>query len=107
MAKRLLDYDPLTKTTTWFEGDGKDGFKICQEQDVQAILDRNQRLANDSEYKRRGIKEDWYHYATVPNTVLHEILMKYNLDWNNKDDLPKIEKVLQQDYKKLLTVNRI
>lgn len=107
MSKRLLEYDPLTKTSTYFESQGNGKFVIAQQQDVKAILEHNKRLANDTSYKRQGIKSDWYHFATVPNTVLHEILTKYNLDWNNKDDLPKIEKILQRDYKALLTVDKI
>jgi len=107
MSKRLLEYDPMTKTSTWFEGNGKGGFHICQTQDVEAILKHTKRLANDSSYKREGIKSDWYHFATVPTTVLHEILVKYHLDWANKDDLPKIEKILQRDYKALLTVDKV
>lgn len=106
MAKRLLDYDPLTKTSTWFEG-GANEFRICQQQDVEQILERNKRLANDTSYKQKGIKEDLYHFATVPNTILHEILVKHGLDWTKNDDLAKIEKLLQRDYKYLLTVNRI
>ena len=107
MSKRLLEYDPLTKTSTYFESQGNGKFVIAQQQDVKAILEHNKRLANDTSYKRQGIKSDWYHFATVPTTVLHEILTKYNLDWNNKDDLPKIEKILQRDYKALLTVDKI
>jgi len=107
MSKRLLEYDPLTGISTYFEGDGHNGFKIAQSQDVQKILDRNKRLANDTQYKRQGIKTDWYHFATIPVTILHEILQKYNLDWANNDDLPKIEKIIQRDYKKLLTVNKV
>lgn len=107
MAKRLLEYDPVTKITTWFEGDGTGKFKVAQEQDVKFVIERNKILANNPEYKRKGIKEDWYHFATVPITILHDILVKHNLDWANNDDLPKIEKILQRDYKKLLTVNRV
>lgn len=107
MSKKLLEYDPLTKTHTWFEGNGDGSFKICQQQDVEAILKTTKRLANDSSYKQQGIKKDWYHFATVPTTVLHKILVKHNLRWDNKDDLPKIEKILARDYKALLTVDKI
>jgi hypothetical protein len=107
MSKRLLEYDPITKTSTYFEGNGSGGFNICQSQDVQGILEQNKRLRNDSSYKRNGIKTDWYHFATVPTTVLHEILVKHHLDWSNKDDLPKIEKIIQRDYKALLTVDKV
>jgi len=107
MSKRLLEYDPVTKTSTYFEAIGSGRFLISQQQDVEAILKYTKQLANDSSYKRNGIKTDWYHFATVPNTVLHEILVKHNLDYNNKEDLPKIEKVIQRDYKALLTVDKI
>lgn len=108
MTKRLLEYDPLTKTTTWFESDGSGkNVRICQQQDVEEVLKYTKRLANDSSYKRKGIKEDWYHFATVPTTILHEILNKHHLRWDRKEDLPKIERILQRDYKKLLTVDKI
>ena len=102
-----MDYDPSTGIQTWFEGGGDGSFKIAQTQDVNKILESNKRMANDSEKKRKGIKSGWYHFATVPNTVLHDILIKYNLNFQDSNDLPKIEKILQRDYKKLLTVNRI
>lgn len=108
MSKRVLDHDPLTKTTTYHYYDPMtDQTHIQTVQDVEPFLKRNRELANDSSYKRNGIKKDWYHFATVPNVVLMELKAKYNLDWENKDDLPKIEKVIARDYKKLLTVDKI
>lgn len=105
---RILDYDPLTKTKTIHHYDSNtDKTHIETVQDVSSYLERCKRLANDTGYKRQGIKDDWYHFASVPNTVLVDLKAKYNLDWTNKDDLPKIEKVIQRDYKALLTVNRI
>ena len=108
MSKRILGYDPLTKTTTNHYYDNSTGKTYVEEvQDVSAHLERARRLANDPSYKRKGIKEDWYHFATVPNSVLVELKTKYGLDWTKKDDLKKIEQVLQRDYKKLLTVDKI
>ena len=74
---------------------------------MRGILDHNKRLANDSSYKQRGIKEDYYHFATVPNVVLMEMMEKHHLDWRRNEDLPMIEKLLSRDYKKLLTVDKI
>lgn len=107
MAKRLLEKDPFTGITTWYEGNGDGSFKIAQTQDVEKILDHNKRLANETSYKRQGIKEDWYHFATVPITVVHEIMQKYHVDFGRQEDLPKIEKILQRDYKRTLTVDKI
>lgn len=107
--KRLLDYDRFTGIKTYHEYDeASDKTVISTERDIQGIIDRNKRLANCPEYKRGGIKNDNYHFATVPNEVLHEWLVKYNVDWTKKEDLPKIEKLLNsRDYCHLRTVDRI
>lgn len=108
MIKRLLDYDPLTLTTTYHHYDPMTDMTHIQEvQDVGPYLEKCRRLANDTSYKRKGIKEDWYHFATVPNSILLELKTKHHLDYTKADDLPKIEKLLQREYKKLLTVDRI
>lgn len=110
MSKRLLDYDPLTKTATYHDYDHSTGKTyIEQVQDVKHILDRNKRAQNnDLQRGRYAKKDDWYHFASIPNQVIIEFKQKYNLDVFNEDDLPKIEKLLQsRDYMYLRTVNRI
>jgi hypothetical protein len=37
----------------------------------------------------------------------HVFLILFNLDWTKKDDLPKIERLIQREYPKLMTVDRI
>jgi hypothetical protein len=108
MARRLLGHDNMTGITTYHDFDETTGTTYIHEvQDVKGILDFTKRLANDSEYKRKGIKSDWYHFATVPLTVLNEIRIKYGFDWNKKDDLNHIERIIKTEYKKLLTVDKI
>jgi hypothetical protein len=109
MTKRLLEYDPLTGIKTFHEYDhASQKTYISHEQDCQKILDYNRTLANDDRYKRQGIKDDWYHFATVPLTVVMEWKTKYNLDVFKNDDLPRIEKLLKSsEYSKLRTVNKI
>lgn len=110
MTKRILDYDPMTKTTTWFEGGGDGKFKVHQEQDVSAIIERNKALVNNDSYKRGGIKSDWYHFATIPNTVLHDIMKKHNINplSNDPNDLKKLERIISSnEYRYLRTVDKI
>lgn len=107
MSKRLMDYDPFTKTATYHDYDHSTGKTYIQQvQDCKDILERNKRKQNDSIHA--GRKDDWYHFASVPNQVIMEWKTKYNLDVFNEDDLPKIEKLLQsREYMYLRTVNRI
>jgi hypothetical protein len=105
--KRLLSYDPFTGVSSYYESDGG-RFKIAHEQDVSKHLEYSKALQNMPEYKRGGIKSDYYHFAHVPAVVLVEWKDKYGVDYNNKDDLPKIEKLLSSnEYKHLRTVDRI
>lgn len=105
---KIFDYDPYTKTKQIFEGNGDGSFAIKQEQDCQRIIEFNKACQNTPELKRRGIKEDMYHFARVPNTVLLEWKQKYGIDWNRKEDLPRIEKLLMSnEYRYLRTVDKI
>ena len=74
--KRLLDVDPLTGETVWFEDTNDGYFQIRHEQAVEALLDHNKKLANDTDRTKKGIKEDWWHYGSVPNIVLQEWSLK-------------------------------
>ena len=109
MSKKLLDYDPLTKTASWHDYDHSTGKTFIKTvQDCEGILNRNKRLRNDRVVSRFNKKEEIHHIASVPNTVLMEWKTKYNIDWNKKEDLPRIEKLLQSnEYKYLRTVDRI
>ena len=109
MSRRILDFDPLTSTTTYHDYDHSTKQTIITEvQDVEKYLERNKKLANDTQYKKDGIKSDWYHFASVPNGVMIEIMQKYNVDWRNDDDLPKIERILSSnEYRYLRTVDKI
>lgn len=107
--KKLIDYDPLTKTSVFHEYDHASKKMFIETvQDTSAYIEKNKRLANDPEYKRKGIKNDLYHYASVPNSVLLEWKTKYGLDPFVEDDLPKIDKLLQSnEYRHLRTVDRL
>lgn len=105
--KRLLEYDPLTKTETWYESDPSGKVNIVTVQDDSAILEWTKAKARDSNYKRQGIKSDWYHCARVPNGVLMKIMQDYGYSPFNSDDTDKILEVVQRDYKHCLTVDKI
>lgn len=109
MTKRLFDYDPLTRTTTYHHYDHQTGRTWLESiQDVEPYLERNKRLALTPEYASRGKKMDMFHFATVPNQILYKWLKEDGLDWTNKDHLPRIErKLMSNEFKYLRTADRI
>lgn len=83
--------------------DGK--LMVHYEQDVEPILDHTARLRNDG-IADRGIKQDMWHYACIPPVVQMEWLVKYGVDFNKKDHLPAVLKLLNTEYKRLKTTTK-
>src|SRR6478609_7220532 len=96
MSKRILDYDPVTGITDYFEYDSlTDTTTISNFQDVEPILEGNKTLRNDTEYTKDGIKKEFWHYATIPNIVQMEILRKHGVDMDNKNHWKKFCRILE------------
>ena len=109
MNKRLFDVDPgsLTQEIYHYDPITKKSY-IQRTQNVEPYLEKNKKLANCPEYQAAGKKQDFMHIATIPNEVIVEIKDKHGIDVWNKDDLPKLERLLQsREYMYLRTVDRI
>lgn len=103
MNKRVLDYDPLTRTTTYHAYDDATKTTWIEEvQDVEPYIERNKRTqAHDvggamgmNDYFRQGVKNGWAHVATIPNGVIHKWLVEKGVNLYNKDHWPKVRKLL-------------
>lgn len=109
MNRELISIDPDTGMRTWLEFDEANPrkFHIHHEQDVEPLLEQNKRLANDPDYKKRGIKNEFYHFATIPPIVEMQWRQE-GIDLNNKDHFKAIMRKLRDPiYKHLLVVNRV
>ena len=70
MTRRLIDRDPITGEAVWYEYKASDdSATITHEQNVQPIIERNLAAQNDDDKTKRGIKNDWWKYAEIPNIV--------------------------------------
>lgn len=109
MTKRILDIDPLSRETTIHHYDDMEKKTYIEVvQDIEPFLERNKKLQLTPEYQARGKKQDFMHIATIPNNVIIILKEKHGVDVFNKDDLPKLEKLLQSsEFKYLRTVDRI
>ncbi|MBK7459855.1 MAG: hypothetical protein IPJ42_16030 [Betaproteobacteria bacterium] len=110
MTKRLLDYDPITGVSCYYEHTAEN-VVLTHEQDaslVQSILDANKQDAADQDKTKRGIKQDWWKYASVPTIVEVEWLQKYGVSLDNPAHKKKIFQLLNHpDYRYLKTTDKI
>jgi hypothetical protein len=106
--RRLIDRNPITGEAVWYDFDrATDRAVITHTQDVTPLLDRNKEAANDTDKTRRGIKRDWWKYASIPNVVLIDWKQRLGVDFDNQDHQKKIFQLLNSpDYAYLKTTTK-
>jgi hypothetical protein len=94
----LFDYDDMTGVKTYFDYDPiKDEAILTYEQDVSGFLDRMKDIRNNPEISAKGIKEDWWHYCSIPPVVEMDLMNK-GLYLHKPDDMKAILKIINSDY---------
>lgn len=83
---QFYDYDPLSDTHT-----------ITSVQDVSAFLDEMKRRRDDPDYWKKGVKEEFAHYATIP-AIVEIQLRKKGIDIYNRDQTKEIIKEIEQNF---------
>lgn len=108
MGRMLIDRDPLTGESVWYEFNHADqSATITHEQNVSRIIENNKCDILDEDRTKEGMKRDWWHYARVPNTVIIEWKQKLGVDFWNMNDRPKVFKLLNSpDYAYLKTTHK-
>ena len=104
MDKRLLSIDPLTGVQTWHYYDPVTDvttFESCQ--DIEPIINMNKSLHN-TDYQKKGIKEDWMHAAQIPVIVQERWLRKFGVNIYEKEHWPWVKRLLNDpEFKYLKT----
>jgi hypothetical protein len=107
MTKRLLDFNPLTGEKVWFDyGQHDDQMVITHEQDVTGALAFSHEKAVDGNLTRKGIKNDMWHYARVPNSIIMEMKQKHGVDFFDKNHAKKVFQLLNTEYKRFKTTDK-
>jgi hypothetical protein len=108
MTKRLLDFNPLSGESVWFQYDHSiDSMTITHEQDVSKHLDMAHARATDANYTRKGIKNDLWHYAHVPNATILKMKQEDGVDLFDKNDAKRVFELLNTKYKRLKTTEKV
>lgn len=102
--KRLLDRDPLTRTETWHDYDPiTRETTIYDVQDCEPFLERNKALATDDSRSKKGIKDSWWHVATIPNAIIHKWLAEGINVYRREDAKKVMRKLKDPEYRFLKT----
>lgn len=105
MSKRLLSYDPITGLETWHDYDAQeDKTVIIYSADSKPVLEQNKAMTNDTDFSKKGIKDGWWLYASIPVMVQVKWLIEKGVDVYNKHHGPQISRLLEDpEYRYLKT----
>lgn len=107
MTRRILDFDPLSNTTTYFDFDAQDQMHITTVQNVNPVIEAATKRRHDDDYSKRGMKEDMWHYARIPDAVALEMRTKYGVDMlAQKVDWKAVLKCINLHYPALKTTTK-
>lgn len=106
--RRLLGHDELTGIDTFHEYDSEtDETRIIHIGDSEPYLEENKRKANDTEYTKQGIKQEFWLYASIPPAVQVQFLIEHGVDVYNKDHGAALGKLLNDpQYRYLKTTSK-
>ena len=109
MAKRVIDYDPFTEVTTYFDYDhSTDTTIVGSEQDVSLLLDHNKRLQNDESFTKSGIKGGWWMYASYPAVIIQKWMNEYGVNVFDENHSKKVfELTNRPEYRYLKTTTKM
>jgi hypothetical protein len=94
----FFDYDEVTGVTQTYDYDPiTDTHAITSHQDLSTFLDIMQQKRNDPDAWKKGVKESWAHYASIPPVIEME-LRKKGIDIHDRTQTKKILNEINQNY---------
>jgi hypothetical protein len=90
---------------TWVDDSEDPTYKaIHYRADVQPILDYTKALRNDS-MTDAGIKNDMWHFASIPPVVIMKLRFEYGVDVFNRNHYKRLFELLNSEFKYLKTTD--
>lgn len=96
MDKRLLSYDPLNGISTYHSYDNEtDTSTLIYTGDCQPVLEANKARANDPDFSKKGIKEEFWLYASIPTMLQLKWLIEEGIDVYKERDAGRVSQKLE------------
>lgn len=108
MSRELFSYDPETKMSIYFDYDElTDTTSLEYVQDTAPILEINKTLSNNPDYTNSGIKQEMWHYGSIPVGLQIKWLVEEGLDIYDDNAWPQIyAKLNSPEYRHLKTTSK-
>jgi hypothetical protein len=101
--EKLLNFDPLTGLSEWHSYDPlTDTTTIKTMGDSTPYLEINKKMANDNDFTKKGIKSEFWLYASIPPAVQVKWLIEEGLDVYNRHHGPRLSQKLEDPQWKYL-----
>lgn len=92
---RFVDFDPITRVYTHFVYDNDtDQFKVVRTQNTDPITEDNKLATLDVDQHRQQAKNDWAHYAKVPNIVIEKWLNEEGVNFFDPNHWPRVMRLI-------------
>ena len=94
----FFDYDPLTGVTQTFDYDPvTEDVRLTSTQNLDAFFEELKRKRDNPDAWKKGVEEEFAHYATIPRVIQME-LMKQGIDIHNPNQTKELIKTINTKY---------
>lgn len=99
----LFDYDPVTGVSQHYDYDPvKEEIHLTTSQDLSFLMEQLKQKRNNPDEWKKGVKQSWAHYATIPPVVELQ-LKKKGIDIYNPNQTKELLRELNTNYPFLKT----
>ncbi len=103
----FFDYDPVTGVTQTYDYDPiTDTHAITSTQDLSGFLDAMKAKRDNPDAWKKGVKESWAHYASIPPVIEME-MRKKGIDIHDRTQTKRILNEINQNYPYLKATDKV
>jgi len=105
MSREKIAYDALNGITQYHNYDADTDTSVFESSgDAEPVLELNRAMANDRDFTKQGIKDEFWLYARIPTIFQLKLLTEKGIDVYKKSDGHRLSKILEDpEYRHLKT----